>query len=44
VEDEACLQHLVSIGCDMAQGYLISRPLPADELAELLGRKRAVAA
>jgi EAL domain-containing protein (putative c-di-GMP-specific phosphodiesterase class I) len=44
VEDEACLAYLASIGCDMAQGYLISRPLPAAAVAELLGRPMAVAA
>jgi EAL domain-containing protein (putative c-di-GMP-specific phosphodiesterase class I) len=44
VEDEACLAYLASIGCDMAQGYLVSRPLPAADLAEILSRPRAVAA
>jgi EAL domain-containing protein (putative c-di-GMP-specific phosphodiesterase class I) len=44
VEDEACLAYLASIGCDMAQGYLVSHPLPAAGLAELLARPRAVAA
>ena len=32
VEDAGCLAFLRSIGCDMAQGYLISRPVPAAEL------------
>jgi predicted signal transduction protein with EAL and GGDEF domain len=31
VEDEATLQHLRSLNCDTSQGYLHSRPLPADE-------------
>lgn len=44
VEDEACLAFLRSIGCDMVQGYLISRPVPADELEPLLGRSYADAA
>lgn len=28
VEDEGCLDFLRSIGCDMAQGYLIAKPAP----------------
>jgi EAL domain-containing protein (putative c-di-GMP-specific phosphodiesterase class I) len=33
VEDEATLRHLQSLDCDTSQGYLHSRPVPADELA-----------
>jgi diguanylate cyclase (GGDEF)-like protein/PAS domain S-box-containing protein len=36
VETEAQLAEVRAIGCDMAQGYLIARPLPADELRALL--------
>ena len=32
VETEAALLQLKAMGCDLAQGYLMSRPLPADEL------------
>ncbi len=32
VEDEATLRKLRDLGCDMAQGYHLSRPLPADEI------------
>ena len=32
VEDQATLQHLREMGCDMVQGYYFSRPLPAEEL------------
>ena len=32
VETRQQLDYLCSIGCDLGQGYLISRPLPADEL------------
>ncbi|MGI9185831.1 MAG: putative bifunctional diguanylate cyclase/phosphodiesterase [Solirubrobacteraceae bacterium] len=31
VEDGATLQHLALLGCDLAQGYHLSRPIPADE-------------
>jgi diguanylate cyclase (GGDEF)-like protein len=33
VEDEPTLRHLESLDCDVSQGYLHSRPLPADALA-----------
>jgi len=36
VETAAQLEEVRAIGCDYAQGYLISRPLPADELRALL--------
>jgi predicted signal transduction protein with EAL and GGDEF domain len=29
------------MGCDMVQGYLFSRPLPARDLPALLGRRIA---
>ena len=31
VEDEETFSHLAAMSCDQAQGYCISRPLPADE-------------
>lgn len=36
VETEAVLDRLSALGCDTAQGYVISRPLPADQLTLLL--------
>jgi diguanylate cyclase (GGDEF)-like protein len=33
IEDEATLNLLAEYGCDVAQGYCISRPMPAEELA-----------
>lgn len=41
IEDEGCLAFLQEAGCDMAQGYLISRPVQAEALEQLLHRKRA---
>ena len=38
VEDHRTLERLLEYGCDYAQGYLFSRPLPADELSEWLLR------
>jgi EAL domain-containing protein (putative c-di-GMP-specific phosphodiesterase class I) len=32
VEDEATLERLRALGCDMAQGFFLSRPLPASEV------------
>jgi diguanylate cyclase (GGDEF)-like protein len=36
VETEAQRQRLIDLGCDYAQGYLISKPLPAVELEAML--------
>jgi EAL domain-containing protein (putative c-di-GMP-specific phosphodiesterase class I) len=38
VETADVLSRLASLGCGLAQGYLISRPMPADEFAPWLGR------
>jgi diguanylate cyclase (GGDEF)-like protein len=40
-EEQACF--LRQTGCDEMQGYYFSRPLPADEMANLLRSHRAVA-
>jgi len=41
IEDEETLQYLRDIGCDMAQGYHIARPMPADQVVTwLLNRPR----
>ncbi|MDP9386285.1 MAG: EAL domain-containing protein [Actinomycetota bacterium] len=39
VEDEASLEQLATIGCDAAQGYFISRPVPGDALTAWLGER-----
>jgi EAL domain-containing protein (putative c-di-GMP-specific phosphodiesterase class I) len=36
VETEPELRCLMALGCDLAQGYLISRPIPAGEVAAFL--------
>jgi len=36
VEDEETLEYLRSMGCDVAQGYYISRPVPEDVLIDWL--------
>lgn len=36
VENEAVLQALAELGCDIAQGYYISRPVPFEALAQWL--------
>ncbi|QEL65505.1 diguanylate cyclase/phosphodiesterase with PAS/PAC sensor [Oryzomicrobium terrae] len=37
VEDEAQRAHLLAQGCQVAQGYLFARPLPAEEFEARLG-------
>jgi len=36
VEDEAVLQTLVTLGCDVAQGYFLAKPFPAERLESWL--------
>lgn len=41
VETQAALDYLETIGCDKAQGYLISRPVPASDIAAFVSRWNA---
>jgi diguanylate cyclase (GGDEF)-like protein/PAS domain S-box-containing protein len=41
VEDERQLQGVRALGCDTVQGFLFSRPLPAEDFELLLGRPAA---
>jgi EAL domain-containing protein (putative c-di-GMP-specific phosphodiesterase class I) len=38
VETEAALLRLRELGCDFAQGYLLSRPLPAREIVDYVAK------
>lgn len=40
VEENSSWNMLKSLGCDVAQGYFISRPVPADELTAWLSTRR----
>uniref|UniRef100_UPI0035CA8A70 putative bifunctional diguanylate cyclase/phosphodiesterase n=1 Tax=uncultured Sphingomonas sp. TaxID=158754 RepID=UPI0035CA8A70 len=44
VEDRACLEFLRECGCDLIQGYFISRPLPLQDFRALLAERYSVAA
>jgi EAL domain-containing protein (putative c-di-GMP-specific phosphodiesterase class I) len=41
VETEEAWRKLVELGCDIAQGYFLSRPVPAEDLEEWLGARSA---
>jgi EAL domain-containing protein (putative c-di-GMP-specific phosphodiesterase class I) len=43
VEDEASLNALRALGCDVAQGHLLSRPVPAADLAQAVAHLPALA-
>jgi EAL domain-containing protein (putative c-di-GMP-specific phosphodiesterase class I) len=40
VETEEQLRFLRQHGCDQMQGYLVSRPIPAEQMEQLLGAER----
>ena len=44
VESAAAWMRLAALGCDLAQGFHLARPLPADAVLALLETERAVAA
>ena len=44
VETREVLVHLGDRGCDLVQGYLLSRPVPLDKLASWLAAERTAAA
>jgi EAL domain-containing protein (putative c-di-GMP-specific phosphodiesterase class I) len=40
VETEEQAKALIAIGCDIGQGYLYARPMPAERIAEYLSAAR----
>jgi diguanylate cyclase (GGDEF)-like protein len=44
VEDDEQVRLLRDLGCDQIQGYLVSRPIPADEVERMLPRAQGNAA
>jgi diguanylate cyclase (GGDEF)-like protein len=43
VEDERTMNELAELGCNVAQGFHLSRPLPSDEFAKWLAKRGEVA-
>jgi len=43
VEDVRTLDHLVAVECPLVQGYLLSRPIPADDLTAWMEQRRLTA-
>jgi len=41
VETQADWKILAELGCDVAQGYFIAKPMPAEEFQEWMARYRA---
>ncbi len=39
VESREVFDKLTALGCDAAQGYFISRPIPQEELTDWLGKQ-----
>jgi EAL domain-containing protein (putative c-di-GMP-specific phosphodiesterase class I) len=42
VESEDAWRHLEALGCDYAQGFFLSRPLPAEAATRLIRERGAV--
>jgi EAL domain-containing protein (putative c-di-GMP-specific phosphodiesterase class I) len=40
IESEGQLAHMRAVGCDIGQGYLFSRPVPAEEVTAFLSAAR----
>lgn len=44
VETVAAWRELAELDCDLARGYLLSRPCPAEDVPALVGAERALGA
>ncbi len=44
VEDEAQLERLRDMGCELVQGFYFSRPVPPEEFAALIGKEAGLSA
>jgi EAL domain-containing protein (putative c-di-GMP-specific phosphodiesterase class I) len=44
VETRSAMAWLQAVGCEMAQGYLISRPMPAEQFADWVMQEEAASA
>jgi diguanylate cyclase (GGDEF)-like protein len=44
IETDAVMEHLAALGAQIGQGYVISRPLPAEELTAKLGEALGIVA
>lgn len=42
IESKAVFDQLVVLGCDVAQGYFIAKPMPADELIDWINRRQGI--
>ena len=40
VETPAVLARLTELSCDLAQGYLVARPMPVEGLSDFIGAQR----
>jgi EAL domain-containing protein (putative c-di-GMP-specific phosphodiesterase class I) len=43
VESHEAWRRLEDLGCDLAQGFHVSRPIPAEAMTRLLAERRAAA-
>ena len=42
VEDEATRERLIKAGCELTQGFLVSKPVPADEIEKMFTQNKKI--
>lgn len=42
IEENSQAEHLLAYGCQWGQGYLFGRPMPAEDMENLLQKQRLV--